>query len=537
MANTEAGPSNQDAQPSRQNNTKVRKKRYTPRSQTGCLTCRDAKVKCEETRPVCNRCAKSRRACVYPPHRNAHKHARAACRQLIAAPAPPLVDFAPDLSPLARRSLDYFHRCSSREFAGYFDVDFWKYTVPRTAQREPCVRQILVALGARHEAFRCEGAAAAAAAAADAVLGLRTRAFEEYQKAIGMVVQHCRERERTHLEVTLTCAVLFVAFEWLQRNYVTAKGVLEWGMGLVADWLTDEVCPRRPALGSPEGYRVREQLKPILVSMALQCHMLPGPPRIPLAVVVGEGGGGSGAAVAAGVGFSNLVEARDHMLYCLARLHPEYMYPQLVSVTDSMRFDLKRQLDAWHGSLEDLISDNADFKSQVQVVVMQLWYLVTSILFYGTLAGDEMFFDRFVADGQFESITSAAETALQASPASLPASQWSYSVDIGFVLAMYYVGIKCRQPALRRRVIAMMRAYPRCEAAYNSLECAAILQAIMDIEEDGLGVVVAEGDIPAASRIRKYEYAGYSSRPRRYALIRYLRGREEGPWEVRKVWW
>ncbi|XWW92754.1 hypothetical protein V2A60_000680 [Cordyceps javanica] len=41
----------------------IRQKRWATRGRTGCLTCRVRHVKCDETKPVCNRCVNGRREC------------------------------------------------------------------------------------------------------------------------------------------------------------------------------------------------------------------------------------------------------------------------------------------------------------------------------------------------------------------------------------------------------------------------------------------------------------------------------------------
>ncbi|KAM0664208.1 hypothetical protein ACQRIU_006791 [Beauveria bassiana] len=41
----------------------VRRRRWAPRARTGCLTCRTRRVKCDEERPICRRCASSRVTC------------------------------------------------------------------------------------------------------------------------------------------------------------------------------------------------------------------------------------------------------------------------------------------------------------------------------------------------------------------------------------------------------------------------------------------------------------------------------------------
>ncbi len=43
-----------------------RKKTFSRRSKTGCLTCRSRRIKCDEGHPTCKQCLKSQRICMYP---------------------------------------------------------------------------------------------------------------------------------------------------------------------------------------------------------------------------------------------------------------------------------------------------------------------------------------------------------------------------------------------------------------------------------------------------------------------------------------
>ncbi|KAL5521058.1 hypothetical protein ACEPAG_8980 [Sanghuangporus baumii] len=51
--------------PERTLRTERRRPKYT-RSKTGCLTCRRKKVKCDETKPTCQRCSNSQLSCTWP---------------------------------------------------------------------------------------------------------------------------------------------------------------------------------------------------------------------------------------------------------------------------------------------------------------------------------------------------------------------------------------------------------------------------------------------------------------------------------------
>ncbi|EEP77834.1 predicted protein [Uncinocarpus reesii 1704] len=46
------------------------------RTKSGCFTCRARRVKCDETRPICERCSKGKRECTYPPSPMLRKDSR-----------------------------------------------------------------------------------------------------------------------------------------------------------------------------------------------------------------------------------------------------------------------------------------------------------------------------------------------------------------------------------------------------------------------------------------------------------------------------
>jgi len=50
---------------SREDSAQRKRPKYT-RSKTGCLTCRVKKIKCDETKPICNRCTHGQRDCTWP---------------------------------------------------------------------------------------------------------------------------------------------------------------------------------------------------------------------------------------------------------------------------------------------------------------------------------------------------------------------------------------------------------------------------------------------------------------------------------------
>ena len=83
--------------------------------------------------------------------------------------------------------------------------------------------------------------------------------------------------------------------------------------------------------------------------------------------------------------------------------------------------------------------------------------------------------------------------------------------------------VRCRDPYLRRRAVAMMRA-PRREGSLDSLAAAKAAQSIIDIEEEGLVKVEKADDIPEAQRVHFLDPAADLER-RQAVLTFYMRPR------------
>ncbi|TID29015.1 hypothetical protein CANINC_002163 [Pichia inconspicua] len=45
---------------------KIRRRAFSKRSKTGCFTCRERRIKCDECKPICKNCTKSKRICKFP---------------------------------------------------------------------------------------------------------------------------------------------------------------------------------------------------------------------------------------------------------------------------------------------------------------------------------------------------------------------------------------------------------------------------------------------------------------------------------------
>ncbi|KEZ43559.1 hypothetical protein SAPIO_CDS4479 [Scedosporium apiospermum] len=175
----------------RQVETKTHKRTRAskPKSRSGCLTCKARKVKCDETKPTCTRCAAIQKQCSWPVHCPRPAHPRkskveAAHRPLYyllprPSPVPPTVvasgsdtggagpDWSktqlprpltglPSLNGTEAVYFSIFRYQVAPELSGYCDTELWSQVVSEGLQ-DSCVRESILAVGALAKAIFWEG--------------------------------------------------------------------------------------------------------------------------------------------------------------------------------------------------------------------------------------------------------------------------------------------------------------------------------------------------------------------------------------------
>ncbi|KAJ4268972.1 hypothetical protein NW762_003043 [Fusarium torreyae] len=192
--------------------------------------------------------------------------------------------------------------------------------------------------------------------------------------------------------------------------------------------------------------------------------------------------------------FTSLQEARRALDVLLAYVLPETISPKRMERPRYIPpFDLTRLFDDWSEKFTTFLAKH-DLSKQAlpRVTLMNLWFSTARIIFASTFSTDEITFDALL--GEFTHIINKAEELLLS-------SETRYSVDIGVVPPLYYAALKCRDPFIRRRAITILQATPRREAGWDSLGASCVLEEVIRIEENGLGVVMSQYDVPGSARI------------------------------------
>ncbi|KAH7026730.1 C6 zinc finger domain-containing protein [Microdochium trichocladiopsis] len=170
---------------------------------TGCVTCKRRKVKCDEARPVCNRCHVGGRSCTYlsPPIGSySWQHLLQAKPPLLAVPGP-------GLPQQEARSLDYFRSVVAPVLDGSLGNGFWTNPVMQLAMNEAAVMHGIHAISLLYEGFEpswkdslCE-----------------EEVLRHYNHALRLVAT-----SKPQEFAVLVASVLFICIEFLRGNTAAA---------------------------------------------------------------------------------------------------------------------------------------------------------------------------------------------------------------------------------------------------------------------------------------------------------------------------
>ena len=196
----------------------ARVKKKHKKTRTGCVTCKSRRVKCDEKKPICNRCAALGKRCFYRPTLYSQSEGQEGHDRLDASPVTPLPELA--LSPIERTTettqLQQF--CMNTSLAVFKNLGrpfetFWTSAVPKLSISEPCVAHIMVALAARQRAsFYVTDASVE-----------KTHLIKTYNKhymnALGLLTS---SDSRSRPEVVLLCCLMFISMENVEDTVTNA---------------------------------------------------------------------------------------------------------------------------------------------------------------------------------------------------------------------------------------------------------------------------------------------------------------------------
>ncbi|KAH7020862.1 uncharacterized protein B0I36DRAFT_296324 [Microdochium trichocladiopsis] len=255
---------------------KTRVRAFSHRTRAGCLTCKTRRKKCDEQRPICNRCKVGGFICdgyeadgagpkkkkhtpttpdsvTYTSHtcspallaskRNSNTNNNNTRCLPILQPAP----LRPQklLLPGDARETQFYvyfftDTIGDLVMSHAFSTTFWHQLLQPSSQHATCIRHAVIALGAVHWQFSRH----------EPPSSLNHFALKHYNEAISALVRAGQQQSSSpsspaDIATTVTCCFLFILLESLRGDYAEALRHLEAGTTILADHHPASYLPNR----------------------------------------------------------------------------------------------------------------------------------------------------------------------------------------------------------------------------------------------------------------------------------------------------
>ncbi|MCJ1306946.1 hypothetical protein MMC25_000590 [Agyrium rufum] len=517
-----------------------RKRVYSPKVRTGCITCKIRRVKCDEQKPECLRCRDTGRKCdgylsaaelgkKSSAPNGARKGSviqtgtdgqRSQSTSLIVSDPSIFDDSAssedvalvmrethqvPDVFSLKslstdlpgteqeKRSFYYYHTRATRDLAGYFESEFWERQVLQASHREPAIRHALLALSSIYETFEErrmleDPMAQTPPVDINEVISdhqpLSPFAVSQYNKAVKHLIHDIRSKDSRSRSVTLIACLLFVWIELIQGGYAKAISHLRSGLQILNH-------PDAPNVGASHGIssfmsfpsfrgRLLTSFSGLVVQAAIPAVMSTYPD------LMRQRHSGVGGPIA------SVADARTTLdtYMNLAFLFMRRAHGSPIDAATARMGQMKHRvaLEEWYLNFRNFLSANRPTLSPKDLrgtLLLQMHYTMMIVLLKTCLAGTEVIYDEF--DPDFARIVGLADTLLDPVKRTglgiepLPCN----SFETGVIAPLYYTAIKCRLSSVRRKAIALLWLSPRKEGIWERVMAGKLARRVVGIEEEG----------------------------------------------------
>ncbi|KAK0823464.1 hypothetical protein LTR73_008462 [Friedmanniomyces endolithicus] len=507
-----------------------------PKVRTGCVTCKIRRVK-SKIKPECARCTSTGRKCdgyYIPPRKNARKNSDAV-PELPIAPERCLEVVRGTSDEL--RALEFFHARTAPNLSSYFDAGFWTRLVFQVAHVEPAIMQAMVTVGylnqRRDTGTKPRPMLQSVIVDDDGgILSAPLKSFRQYEatdhndtfamyhygKAISLLA-HRLEDPDAPTEVALLACILFVCIEFLRGDVEPAFTHFKSGMSIALASLSAPASPKAVLTTA----RIKEGMLPFFHRLELLAMLFGQEATYEYPITINE---------AVPASFATIREARDSIVHLMniglrfIRRMKKRRYARFVLPDDlAYQAGISRRIDDWKSALDALIlTDNISHRDLDAAKVLRIHQLILTIWLgtcceIGDCASDAYMpeFDAAVSLGEAIQYNAAGGTASEQPDAYRP----TFLFDMEVVSPLYFVGIKCRHPLIRRRAVALLRQTMRREGLWDSYMAAAIAERIAVLEEVHL-TTLDGSELPAErDRVHNTEIHTMARVSRNQYMLRY----------------
>ncbi|PYI02589.1 hypothetical protein BO78DRAFT_376645 [Aspergillus sclerotiicarbonarius CBS 121057] len=469
-----------------------RQRAATPRSRTGCQTCKIRHVKCDEQRPECHQCKRTGRKCDGYTQQRPQNDVEPTRRPKMSADHRIVLRAG---TREERHYLYFFNTQTAQALSGFFDSGLWRRQLPQLSECEPVVRHATAAVSAAHER----------------ALALQRDPSARRITNERFIVYHYNEAIR-HLrcylassggktDLTLITCFLFVCLEMLNGNVKQALDHLEAGLKIIQR-TTDQQSP------TTRSNETDTELLHLSLRLNIQLAMN-GRPMVAFNL---ESMCSEEELTDESPAWSNISQAQ----HALDRLmNRTLMFIRLAghertdrTHLEPQQLQLKQAFEAWNSAFEGLIRrSRGPAKGDPRgLLLLRMLYLDSWIWMNTCLSRDETVFDSHTPAfaeivhcvAQVIDLDAAVDRTLTKCAPDI------FTLETGIITGLYYTATRCREPTIRREAIRLLDQCTKQEGLWNKRIIVKTVQLVMDLEEENLTSLPIEERIPG-DKDRIYE--------------------------------
>lgn len=483
-------------------------RRFAPKHQGACKTCRFRHVRCDRRKPECTACRQSNRVCedsTSEEDEGSTPHLKIVTYKP-RKPSPSQSLSSQRGTPTESRALKYFGDVLVYHLVKVFDSGFWTSTVLRLASASIPIRHAVIALSSLWEDSFDTSKKSSQQNKPE------TLAFRQYGLALTQTQKALESTNKPAHEELLVGSILFLCFEMFQGNLRSALCQVSIMFRIFCDWHTTPTAARliQNSNTALEEDTTESQLIRLRSRLLLQSMVFPATHPINLSIlnpaycmplpIIPER-------------FRSIEEARDFFFACTgsmvhSSLSQVFQGGQRDATEESQQRPLFKLdsyiLNKWRlafHNLEISLADTIGSREKAGLDILRTQYTTMTILLNVTVKQSDLAYDD--CGQSFLEIVHLAESVMHLGNATGDHSSSDLpNFDMGVLAPLYFVATRCRHPVTRRRAVDLLYQGPKREGMWEAAMLIKLANFIMSSEEDGLANVSSAEDVPESSRLR-----------------------------------
>ncbi|EWY84347.1 hypothetical protein FOYG_14099 [Fusarium oxysporum NRRL 32931] len=467
----------------------------TARVKTGCKTCRIRRVKCDEAKPSCLKCTTTGRECdgygsieSAKSQNTTKKSAQAVKLRHPPLHSPCFLNPSPTSHCATRdemRAFEFLQLLGVSQLPGYFSSKLWANHILYLARQEPSVFCAATALGSLHAWY--------ATGMTSALAQVESFALRQYNRSIGFLTNGTIPPSEA---AVLASCYIFSCFDALYGNHNSAFNHVASGISLILGSARETKASLLPDIASLEP----KSFKATIMGNFARLDLITGLANPSWVPHIGH----LDKVEISMQSFADIDEARgnlDSIVRCVLKCINKEPSSSMLDGTSIDESEEQRHLyngllnwrDRLHTSF-DLPQCTLQMQRLIKLLEMNCHGAIIRILASSDLG--EMAYDALLP--RFQVVINLAQDVL--GPLSVSNdSKRVYSVETGIVPVLYLVGVKCRDPVIRRKAHMLLLYSNRKEWMWESLAAAKVIERVIYYEEEGR-IVNTCLDVPEQAR-------------------------------------